>query len=258
MPTTRALLLLALLAAALAAPAAAVAQGGAPVIADPRVAERSPREVVFTATVDPRGIDTEVRLEYGTSAALGGRSTAIALTGSEPIPVTVTLRGQPDSTYYWRFTATNAVGTIATEIASVETPAVARPRVLPPVAISFAVQRLTGSGTALGRVLGVTRPRGLPSGTRVSVRCRARCSGGTAFSITPASKPGTLVRFPRAVTVSRRSVVEVRATRKGSLGRVRRYVFRASGDLLIPLRVFNRCLSQAKPPRPSACRAPGA
>lgn len=238
--------------AAWAAPAAA--QGQAPTIDAPSVVKNSATSVVFSAAVDPNGEATTVQLAFGETRAVAGRSSVVDVgAGTEPVLVRITLSGQPDTRYFWRFEATNAAGTTLTDIDRVRTPKRSAPRVkvLPPVRTSFAVRT---RGGARGELLGFTRPRGLPKGTRVTVRCHAGCRGGRSVRIPSSTAREVLVRLRSSIPIDRRSVVDVRATRTGSVGRLRRYVFRRSQGVLIARRVLDRCLvkGSAKPVR---CRS---
>lgn len=222
-----------------------------PAIGNAAVVKNAPRSVVFAAVVDPGGQATTARLEFGETGALGARSSDVNVDGTEPVSVRITLRSEPSATYYWRFSATNASGTASTEILTVTTPALAKPRVVPAPQLSFAVAA-GNTGSVIGRLIGFTRPTGVPRGTRVTVRCVSACRGGRSV-VVPAG--ASLVRFHPSIAVTRRSVVEVRAVRAGSFGRSRRYVFRPSGVLLVPRRVTNGCLTDARPPRPTPCSA---
>jgi hypothetical protein len=232
-------------------PAASAAD--APEIANAAVARKSATTVVFTAAINPHGQATDARLEFGATSGLGARSSAVAVPAtSEPVLVTITLHAQPDSTYFWRFTATNPSGTAASEIQQVSTPKRARAQVLPKVQLSFAVET-SRSGSVLGRLLGATTPSGLPRGTRITIRCRARCDGGRSFRITKVSKPGTIRRFTPPFPITRRSVVEIQARHDGYVGRIRRYRFKRSGPVLVAERVLDTCMTATAPRRPAAC-----
>ena len=236
---------------ALAAPAAGAAVP--PTIANEAVIEREAREIVFTAAVDPGGAETQVRLDFGTTAALGARSSLIVVpAGEEPVLVTVTLAAQPSTTYHWRFAATNEAGEATTAVQQTRTPAPAAVKKLRPPRMSFAVQTFT-SGNLIGRLVGFTRPSGLPKGTKLSVRCVARCSGGRDITIGSGGQPGTLVRFSPSIPLGKRARVEVRAVRRGSIGRERTYEFRRAGDILVPVRVADRCLTASPPHRTTDC-----
>lgn len=65
------------------------------------------------ATVDPRGLPTTFRFQYGTTTAYGSdTSTGDAGAGTIPVPVTATVTGlTPGTTYNFRVVATNAAGT---------------------------------------------------------------------------------------------------------------------------------------------------
>lgn len=66
-------------------------------------------------SVDPRGNDTQVVFDYGTTTAYGQTAGAPALPGTAaPIPVTGVLTGlTPGTTYHVRVRATNGEGTVA-------------------------------------------------------------------------------------------------------------------------------------------------
>ena len=69
--------------------------------------------LTVAATVDPRGLPTTFRFQYGTSTAYGSEtSTGDAGAGSGPVPVTGTVTGlTPGTTYHFRIVAVNAAGT---------------------------------------------------------------------------------------------------------------------------------------------------
>ena len=237
---------------------AATASAAPPVISAVTVAERTDEKLVVTASISSDTSDATAALEFGRSSALGGRTSPVTIpAGGGTVPVTMTIsRLEPETTYHFRFTATNADGTTTSEVVTTRT--AARPpvtRALPVVSLSFAmaVQR---SGTTLGRLLGATRPRGLPTGTTVSIRCRSGCRGGGSFRIRSGSSSSSLaIRFRPTIRITTRSVVEIRAVRAGYLGRVQRYVFRRSGELIVPRRTYSRCLTTATPPQVRACPA---
>lgn len=242
------------LALVTAAPATALAE--LPSIANETVTERSARKVVFTAAVDPGGEATNVRLEFGTTPALGARSSLIAIpAGQEPALVTITLAAQPGSTYHWRFSAANATGEATTTVQTVSTPAPAPIRRLRPPRVSFAVQ-LVSSPDEIGRLIGFTRPPGLPKGTKLTVRCLRGCQGERTITLGATATPRRIVRFAGPVSLAPRARVEVRAVRRGSIGRSRTYEFRRAGDILVPIRIAARCLASAPPYGPASCKLP--
>lgn len=86
----------------------------APVVT-PAVAIVAAGETSLTvgATVDPRGLPTTFRFQYGTTTAYGSETTTgDAGAGGTPVPVTATVTGlQPGTAYNFRVVATNAAGT---------------------------------------------------------------------------------------------------------------------------------------------------
>ena len=249
----RRVLVAAVMMPAIGAPAAFAAE--MPLILDPVVTKTSAREVVFTANVHPGGAETAVRLEFGATDAVGARSETVTVpAGTEPVLVTITLRGQPESTYFWRFRAANEAGSATSPIGRVETPAETRRKVMPVVRLSFAVETQP-SGVPFGRILAFTRPSGLPVGTRLTVRCRRACVGKRTIRIRSRTSSGGLVRFRDKVVVRPRTIVEIRAVRDGWVGRARTYRFRRADNLLEPVRLSNRCLTPTVPRQRTSCSA---
>jgi streptogramin lyase len=78
-----------------------------------------------SASVDPRGNDTQVVFDYGPTTAYGATSAAVTLpAGDGPVPVAAALSGlAPGTTYHVRVRATNAEGTVTGDDTTVTTPA---------------------------------------------------------------------------------------------------------------------------------------
>jgi hypothetical protein len=70
---------------------------------------------VLHATVNPEGLPTTYRFEYGRTTAYGSATPrASAGSGTVPVAVAAQVTGlRPGATYHFRVTATNAVGTAA-------------------------------------------------------------------------------------------------------------------------------------------------
>lgn len=233
--------------------AAQAQAAGPPTIGEPQIVERHPTSVSIEVAINPNDGPTKAYMEFGRTRQLGGRSGELTFSGgSNPVPATVNLDNLVQGkTYYFRFTATNAAGTTTTEIRSFDTTVPASQPVLAPPVVSFALSTGPGGATPW-RILAVSRPNGLPKGTRVSVRCRSACKGGRSFTIARGRSLQAAFRPP--IRITRRSVVEVRATKKGYVGRVRRYRFQHSGSLILAIRTYNRCLVAGQP---AACPKSG-
>ncbi len=67
----------------------------------------------LAGTVDPNGVDTSYSFEWGTTAALGNRTTVTdAGAGDSAVPVTATIAGlRPGTTYDFALVATSSLGT---------------------------------------------------------------------------------------------------------------------------------------------------
>lgn len=227
-----------------------------PAISTVTVSELRAREVVVNASVDPRGAATATRLEFGPTAALGARSGPVGTgAGSEPILVTITIKSlRPRTTYHYRFTATNEAGTTVSEILTFTTPRGSQP-VVPVPQLSFAIS-IARSPSPLGHLLAVTRPRNLAVGSTLTIRCVRACTGSRRLLVTAANQDARApLRFTPQVRITRRSVLEIRVVRPGYVGRLRRYRFRRSDNLVVTERLLERCLTAETPRRVIRCSA---
>ena len=85
---------------------------GPPLLAGESSVQVSSSAARLQAQVDPRNVDTRVRVQYGTSRGYG-RETAELDVGAGPVPqaVPVALEGlAPSTTYHYRFVVQNALG----------------------------------------------------------------------------------------------------------------------------------------------------
>lgn len=228
-------------ALALAAPAVAVAD--VPAISDVSVVQRATDHLSLEARVSPNGLTTSVHVEFGPTKALGGRTDSAEVnTDTESTLVTILLsKLTPGKTYYYRVVATNDSGTARSDVGSAVTsthPKPGKPAVLKGTEVSFAISS-GRNGLYPWRILAMRLPRGLPGGTRVSLRCRKACHGGASAA---SSAKRRQLRFGAGIAITRSSVLELRETKPGYVGRIRRFVFRRSGTLLEAIRVMSRCL----------------
>ena len=84
-----------------------------PVIAEQWVESVALTEATVAATINPKATSTTVYVEYGLSDSYGQSTTSVTLGSDEALhSVSETLKGlEPNTTYHWRFVATNDVGT---------------------------------------------------------------------------------------------------------------------------------------------------
>lgn len=221
----------------LALPAAAAQ---APVLGKISIVKNTAAKLVVEVPVDSAGSETTAHLEFGRTAALGGTTGDIHLAASGgAVPVTFTVGGATgQTTYFIRVVARNAAGESATEIMQITTPP-ARAKALKGPTVSFAISTGVG-GRYPWRVLAASRPTNQPVGTRLTIRCHSGCTGSRTVLL---GSGRAQIRFSPGIRITRRSVLEIRATHQGYVGRIRRFEFRGSGSLITARRVLNRCLA---------------
>ena len=89
---------------------------GPPAVSAEHLQELLYTEAILAAQVDPRGLDTHYRCEYGTSASHGSSSAEATLAGEGAAQAECPLFGLAQGTaYHYRFVATNAWGTASGE-----------------------------------------------------------------------------------------------------------------------------------------------
>lgn len=122
----------------------------------PRVANTVgvPDGGMVTTTVDPRGNDTTVIVDYGTTAALGQSTAPITVpAGVGGVPLTITLPADFVGVGFARVRATNAEGTTATGNASVSRMRPPAPPTVPKLAAKVTFKwKFSGTRTRLTRV----------------------------------------------------------------------------------------------------------
>jgi hypothetical protein len=204
-PWRRSVLTLALVAAALACTAQAasaarpaVVTGGAAV---------SPSTATFTGTVDPQGLRTTYWFEYGTTSALGARSSsANAGAGGSAVTAAASVGNlTADTVYHYRLVARNRDGTtrgarrtVRTQRAPLGLSLSAAPN---PVPFGTAVTLggiLTGSGNAGRQVQIFQNPFPYTAGfTPVGSPVVTNAQGGFALAIAP---PALTTQFRARLT----------------------------------------------------------
>ncbi len=79
----------------------------------PWASDVSSASVTLSARIDPLGVSTQYRLEYGTSAPYGHVFSGSVGEGTEYVQISFPLQGlQPDTTYHYRLVTSNEVGVI--------------------------------------------------------------------------------------------------------------------------------------------------
>ncbi|HXR31313.1 MAG TPA: hypothetical protein VN752_09255, partial [Solirubrobacterales bacterium] len=115
-------LLCALAAALLTAPAASAV---APVLGTASATDIQGTSALLKGTVDPEGLSTTYRFQYGTASNLTGASETAAQPagqGTDPRPARAAIAGlKLNTTYFFRLVATNSTGTTSGSIASFKT-----------------------------------------------------------------------------------------------------------------------------------------
>jgi hypothetical protein len=137
----------------------------------PAVSRTTARDITsrgarMTSTVDPNGLETTVRFEYGRSTSYGSASAGVSAgAGDRGVPVSVPIGSlRPYTRYHFRAVATNATGTTRSLDRSFVTP-----REPTGISIALTPSRVVWSGSVsvIGRVLGTS-----VGGTRIALERR--------------------------------------------------------------------------------------
>ncbi len=113
-------------------------------------------EATISGTVDPRGVLSSYRFEYGTTTGYGTQTFGTASPDQGPQTVSLSLRGiQPGTTYHYRLVASSEGGISYGEDATFTTPGIVDPLVNPVTTPLIAVPQVAfpkeepGSGTTV-------------------------------------------------------------------------------------------------------------
>ncbi len=118
----------------------------------------------------------------------------------------------------------------------------------------FGVRARRGHGNPLGLLSIIRGFSGVPEGGRVEVRCVRDCNWRMSFTMrrTGARKRTSLVlKPPRRLTT--RTLIDIRVSSTGLLGRFNRYKFHRTAGIVLPYRITSGCLTTAAPAQPVAC-----
>ena len=204
----------------------------------------SPTSASFSATVDPRGNDTQVVFDYGPTTAYGSTTAAVNVpAGTTGIPVNAAAQAlPPGTTLHVRVRATNGEGSVTGADQTFTTPP--QPVALLPASTTMGWRRFP---TYL--ILRKVRVELLRGGETIRMRCRGRgCpfkSRRVKVSRRGARNFGRLFR-KRKLRVGARLTVTV--TQPGAIGRVTILTVRRRKEP----RLQRRCLPPGTT-RPRAC-----
>ena len=84
-----------------------------PAVSRPTARDTASRSVRLITTVDPNGLETSVRFEYGRTTSYGATSERVSAgAGDRGVPISIPLGGlRPYTRYHYRAVATNSAGT---------------------------------------------------------------------------------------------------------------------------------------------------
>lgn len=170
------------------------------------------------ATVDPRGNDTQVVFDYGTTTAYGSTTAPTAVpSGAAPVPVSATLTGlAPGTTYHVRARATNAEGETSGADATFTTPPAAAPpaRLAAKTAFKLKVKKKTGV-TVVKRIV----ISGLVGTETATIRCTGKRCPFKAKTFKLAAGKRTFGRsLLKGRKLRRGTVVSVQVTAPETIG----------------------------------------
>jgi DNA-binding beta-propeller fold protein YncE len=117
--------------------------------------ELLPTSATLHGSLQPKGMDTHYYFEYGETEAFGSTSPAPpgvdAGSGAEASASTKLTGLQPDTTYYYRLVAANALGATVAEVKSFKTP---------PAVAGVLIGEASGIGKTNATLNGTLRPQG--------------------------------------------------------------------------------------------------
>ncbi|UUY03772.1 fibronectin type III domain-containing protein [Svornostia abyssi] len=142
--------------------APATAGAAAPTVVTGPPAAVTKSALTATGTVDPKGLPTTYRVEYGPTELYGSTTAEVtAGDGTEPVPVSIPITGlQAGTAYRYRLVATNADGTSTGADQKVVTAAAAVTAARPPAAATKPVRDVQPTAVTL---VATVNPRGLPT-----------------------------------------------------------------------------------------------
>lgn len=252
----------------LPAPPAVIIAGGDPGAAQTPPTTATSTGVVFTGTVVPRGASNQWWFEWGPTAALGHSTTATALAqGAAPVPVSARVENlSPSTTYHYRLVVVSDGVRSQGDVQTITTAGVARLSLAGRVRVACATGacRLTSRSTVRVRVRTAAdvplKGKAAVRGVRATVRCVKVCAGRRAVRVR-ATSGDARITFDRTVQrwrLRRGAVVELRVTRRGSIGALYRMQVTKTGVVGRVCRLSIAGVSECPLPRRAAVRAPRA
>jgi streptogramin lyase len=194
---------------------------GKPVAVTGSAKTTSPTSAWLVAAVDPRGDDTTMRLEYGTTTDYGKTTPAQSATGVGPRQLTVHLTGlRPSTTYHFRVVASNDLGVVHGDDRTWHTP----PGKVD-ASVAFRVSH-PGQATVFSKLI----VKHVPDRGRVAVTCHAPGhKSGCPFAHKRLKGRGTvrLTRLFRHRKLPPATVVGIKVTANGWAGEKFIYTTRA-------------------------------
>ena len=155
----------------------------------------APTSATFNGTVDPNGVSTSARFQYGTSAGSLNLNAIIGDIGSgDSVPISTSVSGLVcNTTYFFRARATSTGGTVNGQTLSFTTSACAA---LPPTVTTTAATVISSNGATLN---GTVNPKGLATSASFQYGLAANALNQAAVATSPGSG-NTAVAVQAAVT----------------------------------------------------------
>lgn len=128
------------------------------------------------------------------------------------------------------------------------------PRLVPRFRAQFVTRVWRRGGGRLGLLSGVKGVGKLPSGTTIQLVCVRDCKGSGRVTLKKKGKRKRLqLKLAKGIWITKRTIIEVRVTRRGYRGRWASHKFRRQANAVLGVRIDQGCLTTVPPYKHVRC-----